>query len=236
MAEQTYEDEPNPTAELLWGMRAAPTRGPKATLSIEKIAAAAVTVADVEGIENVSMQRVAESLDFTKMSLYRHVSGKADLIAVMIEYAVGEPPNLRRVRGGWRRRLERWARSLSATWQEHPWLPGVTVGGRVMGPREMGWVESAVDALADTPLTPTERMDVVTLLSGHIRNTQALGVAGTQPWHDQRHIDLLRGQPDRFPALHELPARQTRTPQQTRDFGLRCVLDGVEKVIDAARV
>ncbi|HYJ67614.1 MAG TPA: TetR/AcrR family transcriptional regulator [Nocardioidaceae bacterium] len=233
MAEQTHDDQLNETAELLWGMRAAPTRGPKATLNVDKIAAAAVGVADAEGIDNVSMQRVAESLHFTKMSLYRHVSGKADLIAVMIELAVGEPPDLRRVRGGWRRRLERWVRSMSATWEEHPWLPGVTVGDRVMGPREMGWTESAVAALGDTPLTPTERMDVVTLLSGHIRNTQALDVAGTQPWHDRSHIDLVREHPDRFPALVDYSARQTRTPQQNRDFGLRCVLDGVEKVIDA---
>ena len=121
---------------------------------MEKIAAAAVLVADSEGIESVSMQRVAESLDFTKMSLYRHMSGKADLIAVMVEYAVGEPPDLSRVKGGWRARLERWARALSTSWEEHPWLPGVTVGARAMGPRETGWVESAVAALDGTPLSP----------------------------------------------------------------------------------
>src|SRR5262245_39144895 len=105
MAEHVSDEQLDPTAELLWGMRPAPTRGPKATLSVDKIAAAAVGVADAEGIDNVSMQRVAESLNFTKMSLYRHVAGKADLIAVMIEHAVGEPPDLSRIDGGWRRRL-----------------------------------------------------------------------------------------------------------------------------------
>ena len=235
MAEQTINDRPNQTAELLWGMRPASTRGPKATLRVDQIAVAAVGVADAEGIDNVSMQRVAESLDFTKMSLYRHLNGKADLIAVMIEQAVGEPPDLSRVRGGWRRRLEHWTRLLSATWKEHPWLPWVTVGDRMMGPREMGWVESAVAALRDTPLTPSERMDVVAMLSGQIRNSQAQEVAGTLPWHDRRHIELVRAHPDRFPALLEFSARPTRTPQQTRDFGLRCVLDGVEKAINSKR-
>ncbi len=138
MAQQDAAAAPQQTIDLLWGMRTAPSRGPKATLTIEKIAAAAVRVADADGIDAVSMQRVAESLDFTKMSLYRHVSGKADLVAVMIEHAVGDPPDLQRVKGGWRPRLERWARALSATWEEHPWLPGVTVGDRVMGPREIG--------------------------------------------------------------------------------------------------
>jgi AcrR family transcriptional regulator len=234
MAEQVREEQPQRTVELLWGMRAASSRGPKATLTVEKIAAAAVHVADTDGIDAVSMQGVAASLDFTKMSLYRHVSGKADLIAVMIELAVGEPPDLHRIKGGWRPRLERWARGLSATWEDHPWLPGVTVGDRVMGPREMGWVEAAVAALRETPLTPAERMDVITLISGHIRNTQALGDAGTQPWHDRSHRDLLRDRADQFPALHELTARRTRAPRQTRDFGLQCVLDGVEKAIRGA--
>jgi len=231
MAEQQTVDQPTRTVELLWGLRTAPSRGPKATLSVEKIAAAAVAVADAEGIDAVSMQRVGESLSFTKMSLYRHVAGKADLVAVMIEYAVGEPPDLQRGKGGWRPSLERWAKALSTTWEKHPWLPGVTVGDRVMGPREMGWVEAAVAALTDTPLSPVERMDVVTMVSGHIRNTQALDVAGTQPWHDRRHVDLLDERGDRFPALKELGSRRTRTPRRAREFGLRCLFDGVEKAI-----
>lgn len=223
------------TVELLWGLRATPSRGPKATLSVDKIAATAVRVADDEGIETVSMQRVADDLDFTKMSLYRHVASKADLVAVMIEYAVGKPPELGRVKGGWRPRLERWTRALSATWEEHPWLPGVTTGIRAMGPREMGWVEAAVSAMDDTPLSPAERMDVVTMLSGHMRNTQAVDVAGTQPWHDHTHAELLRGAADRFPALHEIATGRARTPRQTRDFGLRCLLDGLELSIAAER-
>ena len=234
MTEQLRDEQPQRTVDLLWGLRAAPSRGPKATLTVEKIAEAAVQVADTDGIDAVSMQRVAESLDFTKMSLYRHVSGKGDLVAVMIEHAVGEPPEVHRMKGGWRPRLERWARSLSSSWEEHPWLPAVTVGDRVMGPREMGWVEAAVAALGETPLSATERMDVVTLISGHIRNTQALDDAGTQPWHDRSHVELVRDRPDQFPALHEMTARRTRTPRQTRDFGLQCVLDGVEQAIRSA--
>ena len=110
MAEPSQEEQPTRTVELLWGLRAASTRGPKATLNVENIAAAAVEVADTDGIDAVSMQRVAEDLSFTKMSLYRHVAGKADLIAVMIEHAVGTPPDLRSGQG----RLAAPARTLGA--------------------------------------------------------------------------------------------------------------------------
>lgn len=228
---EAQQDEDRRALELLWGLRPASSRGPKATLTVETIALAAIEVADTDGIDAVSMQRVAESLDFTKMSLYRHVSGKAELVAVMVEHAVGEPPELQRVQGGWRPRLECWARSLSSTWDTHPWLPSVTVGHRVIGPREMTWTEVAVAALADTALAPAERMDAVTLLSGHLRNTQTSDVAGTQPWHEDGHICLVREHRERFPSLNELGAARARTPCQTRDFGLRCVLDGIENAI-----
>jgi hypothetical protein len=91
-----------------------------------------------------------------------------------------------------------------------------------------------VAALDGTPLSPIERMDVVMLMSGHLRDTQAVDVTGRQPWHDRSHLALLQEQPDRFPALLQLPARATRTPRQTRDFGMRCILDGVQQAIDAA--
>jgi AcrR family transcriptional regulator len=101
-----------PAVTLLWGGRPAPTRGPKRSLSVEQLAD--VAVADTEGIDAVSMQRVAEDLGVTKMSLYRYVAAKSELVAVMIEPAVGDPPNLSRVRGVWgvpeiRPRLVTWA-------------------------------------------------------------------------------------------------------------------------------
>ncbi|GAA3508932.1 AcrR family transcriptional regulator [Streptosporangium album] len=63
------------------------------------------------------MQRVAGDLGFTKMSLYRYVSSKADLVAVMIESAVGDPPDLSRVEGGWRARLTEFTRLLADAWK-----------------------------------------------------------------------------------------------------------------------
>jgi MFS family permease len=84
------------------------------------------------------------------MALYRYLTGKADLLAIMIEQAVDEPPDLERVRGGWRPKLEAHARSMWAVWDRHPWLPGATTGDRVTGPHEFAWTEAALGALAGT--------------------------------------------------------------------------------------
>lgn len=77
--------------EVLWGPGPRPTRGPKPALSLERIARAGIEAADSDGLAAISMQRVAERLGFTKMSLYRYVPGKAELIALMTDTAIGAP-------------------------------------------------------------------------------------------------------------------------------------------------
>src|SRR3954453_16348748 len=114
------------SVEFLWGERAQPTRGPKPALTLERIADAAVAVADAEGLAAVSMQRVAAELGKTKMSLYRYLPGKAELVALMVEQAIGEPPELRA--GGWREALTEWSELLFAAYLRHPWAVGATVG------------------------------------------------------------------------------------------------------------
>jgi AcrR family transcriptional regulator len=223
--------------DLLWGLRAPSSRGPKPALTVERIAQAAVEIADADGLAAVSMQRVASSVGFTKMALYRYVADKAELLALMIEAAAGEPPNLEGIPGGWRPKLEEWAHQLQARWQRHPWLPTITVGHRVMGPKEVGWTESAVAALAGTGLDGADRMDAVFLLSGHIRNTQSATMAGTQPWTTERTLspavtELLHAYGNRFPALIAAAGSAAgASPDNGWRFGLDRILDGLGSLI-----
>ncbi|WP_026874455.1 TetR/AcrR family transcriptional regulator [Jiangella gansuensis] len=223
------------TIALLWGLREGPTRGPKPLLSLERIARTAVQVADAEGIGAVSMQRVAQELDFTKMSLYRYVAGKDELVAAMIDVAVGAPPDPATMAGsdtGWRARIEAWVRLLAETWEAHPWLPWATMGDRVMGPNEVGWTEAAQAILRDSGLLPAERTGLARLLGGHIRTTLSTATAGTQPWASTQQAAILREYGDRFPALMELADGDgDLLAGADREFGLRIILDGVEKLL-----
>ncbi|SEG91608.1 regulatory protein, tetR family [Nonomuraea solani] len=229
----------NGIVDLLWGQLGKQPAPARPSLSLPAIVAAATAIADAEGIDGVSMQRVAGDLGFTKMSLYRYVSSKADLVAVMVESAVGAPPDLSRVEGGWRERLLEFSRLLAAVWQRHPWLPWATLGERVMGPREVGWVEAAVGALDGTGLSGGERMDAVFLLFGHLRNTESLTTSGTQPWtSDRRPSDAFARILDRhgatFPALAAAIGDLGDAPHDNgRAFGLACILDGLTARIDA---
>ncbi|MEV4575623.1 TetR/AcrR family transcriptional regulator [Nonomuraea jabiensis] len=227
---------PTPNASrLLWSQPRSPGRRPP--LSLEKIARTAIDIADAEGLDAVSMQRIAADLGFTKMSLYRHVANKAELLAVMIDMAVGDPPAVSAVSGGWRPRMEHLLQALTETWSRHPWLPGATMGERPMGPNEAAWTDRAVQALSGTGLGGDERLAAAFILFGHIRNTQSMTTAGTQPWASGGHFDatlteLLHSRRDDFPALAEaISGGADALTDNGRRFGLDRILDGLAALI-----
>src|SRR5580692_11392634 len=124
MAEAT-SGEPGPRPlppglDLLWGRRERGKRGPRPGLSADAIVNAAIRLADAEGLDAVSMARVAAELGFTTMSLYRYVANKDELLQLMWNASTlgaedlapgslapgGE--GLAAGEGGWRDRLRRW--------------------------------------------------------------------------------------------------------------------------------
>ena len=86
----------------------------------EKIAAAALAIADKEGFAAVSMRRVAQELKVGTMSLYYYVKAKDDLIAAMDDALMGEAllPSLPK---DWRRAMMEIAKRTHAVFIRHPW-------------------------------------------------------------------------------------------------------------------
>ncbi|MFF0445899.1 TetR/AcrR family transcriptional regulator [Streptomyces sp. NPDC004609] len=224
---------------LLWGPHPRPARGPRPTLDLERIARAGIEIADSAGLADVSMQRVAAQLGVTKMALYRYVPGKAELVALMVETAIGPYPAAKAGRGGWREQLEEWARQLIDVFHRHSWVLDATVGPRITGPGELSWLERAVSALDGTGLSGTERMDAAVLLVGHVRGitqqARAAGPAGNSEAQLGALLGgLMREHGERFPALAAALASAARTGGQDQawEFGLQRILDGLAALID----
>jgi len=220
--------------ELLWGERGGPRRGPRPTLTVGDLARVGIELADAEGLAAVTMQRVAEALGVTKMATYRYVPGKDELVALMADTAIGEPPSLDDIEGGWRPKLRAWTLAMFERMRAHPWALSATTGPRVTGPNELGWVERALAALDGVTLNGGQMLDVVVTLTGHIRtiveqtadNSEEKIVAG---W-----AAVLESRADRFP--HVVAALRSAARHDSRDqgleFGLDRILDGVELYLD----
>ncbi|MFD0265088.1 TetR/AcrR family transcriptional regulator [Streptomyces sp. NPDC127106] len=224
---------------LLWGPHPKRARGPRPTLDLERIARAGIELADAEGLAEVSMQRVAAHLGVTKMALYRYVPGKAELVALMADTAIGPCPVPEVPSGGWRGQLEEWAHRLAEGFARHPWVLEATVGPRVMGPAELSWLERAVAALDGTGLNGAERMDAAVLLAGHLRTltqqARAAGPAGNPEAQLGALLgELMQAHGDRFPAVTAAlaSAAESNGQDQAWEFGLQRILDGLAALVD----
>jgi AcrR family transcriptional regulator len=231
---------PPTTLDLLWGTQQRPRRGPKPSLSLERIVTEAIALADAEGLANLSMQHLAERLGCAKMALYRHVPGKAELVALMVDAAIGDPPRppARTAPGEqpWRAVLRLWATTISRRYRAHPWAIEATAGARPIGPNELAWLETALAGLAGTGLTGAERLDTVVLLNGHVRSLVQVTPAGQEDLEKQiaRQVGaILPANPDRYPQV--LAAFSDSSPPARRDdalhFGIDRILDGLAALI-----
>ncbi len=217
------------TAEFLWQERAKPTRGPKPALTLDQIVDAAIAIADAEGLAAVSMQRVAADLGYTKMSLYRYLPGKAELVAAMLERGIGEPPELPAT--GWREALTAWAEALLARYAGHAWALEATAGYRAVGPHEFGWMERAL-AVLPAGLTGAERLDVAATVAGHVRMVAAQADGGESALAAAIGL-VLREHADRYPAVAAAMSDVIEHGGSDRafQFGLERILDGLEVLI-----
>ncbi|MFI1461061.1 TetR/AcrR family transcriptional regulator [Nocardia carnea] len=229
--------------EMLWGTDRRPTRGPKPTLTRAAIVSAAVELADAEGLAAVSMQKLADRLGYTKMSLYRHVPGKAELTALMTEAALAGLPELDTSgTPAWRAGLRSWALLSFERYRRHPWVMELLAGTRPMGPNELGWTESALEVMADIELTGPELLDTLVVLNGHVRSLaqQLMGPATGEKELTTTMSAALESAGDRFPRLIAAisdpaeasePGDRPHRRDAALEFGIERILDGVAALL-----
>jgi AcrR family transcriptional regulator len=229
-----------------WGKRDRPARGPKPALSLARIVDAAMTLASSEGLDAVSMGRVAAVLGASPMSLYRYVAAKDELLELMLDAAVGSAPQ-HDESIGWRAGLTQWALAVRAALRRRPWAVQIRLHGPPITPNQIGWLEHALRHLRDTGLAEGEKLASVLLVSGLVWRDTALAIdiesaqAADDKWIQiaieygstlSRLID-----PERYPAVSQMVAsgifNEPGDPDYEFNYGLERILDGIEVLITA---
>ncbi|MDG4821160.1 TetR/AcrR family transcriptional regulator [Asanoa sp. WMMD1127] len=241
-----------PGVDVLWGRREPAKRGPRPNLSVEQIVDAAIDIASTEGLGPLSMNRVAEKLGKSAMSLYRYVRSKDELLQLMTDVSAlkAAPPEPDESLG-WRPNLERWAYALVGLYRSHNWVLHVPLGPTPpIGPGQLTWLDRALACLRRTQLPAEVQIGVVMLLltfiRGQVRMTQEINLEA---------VDLGSGQPtygemvrmvvdkERLPDLARLvddgvfDGPDTGITEQEFDlevqFGFMMIFDGIERLIAA---
>lgn len=220
---------------LLWRRAPRPSRGPKPGLSLERIVATAVALADAEGLEALSMKRLATELDSGVMSLYRYVPGKDELVGLMYDLACGTPPE---IPDGmpWREALTRCARAMREIFRVHPWSLPVSTQSHVIGPNEAAWVEAQLRAISGLRVPVERRLPLILIVSGFVRGAVAPEISARDGGGLQFAFMERSESRQRFPVLAEtistLPGLLLDGEDRFFGFGLERVLDGIAAEFD----
>ncbi len=240
-----------PGLDVLWGRRGRGQRGPKPALSIDAIVAAAIRVADAEGLDAVSMARVAQEVGFTTMSLYRYVTNKDELLQLMWNASAQGAEELVLEGKGWRQRLRAWAIVQRDMIDRHPWITQLPMAAPPLAPNSLTFVERGLETLDDTAISDADKLRVIGLISSYTLSearmahdaarAAAHAPADVTAWSFET---LLRELVDEqhYPRLHRIawsaeigPAPSGFDESEEFGFGLDRILDGVQALVDRAK-
>lgn len=246
--EYSGKGDPARSLALLWRTSERASRKGKPDLSVDRIVRAAIEVADAEGLQALSMRRVAEKLGVGTMSLYTYVPGKPELLDVMLDTVYGETARPEEVPGGWRGRLEVIARENWGLYLRHPWLLQVAASRPVLGPNVTAKYDYELRAVDGIGLTDVEMDSVITLVTGFVHGTargaveaaqaeSRTGLSDEQWWAAHAPFFSRIADVQRFPTAARVGQATGEalgaaySAEHAFEFGLQRVLDGIEALV-----
>ncbi|MEO3875181.1 TetR/AcrR family transcriptional regulator [Nonomuraea sp. B12E4] len=245
------EREVSASLRRLWRLPAGSHRGRPAGLDVDRVIGTALELADRDGLAGATLPKVAEALGVTKMSLYRYVGSKDELLDLMSDLAIGPPPEISE-RDGWRAGMQQWILANRQVYERHPWLAHLPISGPPRGPHAIGWMDAMLCALRGTGLDWRAKVGVLNLIGGYVRTASAqerqlaqgrqeIGLDQTQSEQDYGRALAELVEPGHYPEAAKLFASDVfRSPlHQGTDgsfrFGVELILNGIDTLITATR-
>jgi AcrR family transcriptional regulator len=150
----------------IWDLPARGRRGPKQRHDRATIAALAVEIADADGLDALTMRRVARALGIPTMSLYTYVPTRDHLAQLVIDHLAGEftypavpvPAKRAAVLD-----LARQGRDIA---RSHPWIPGLLNRPSPLGPNRLRYLDYFLGLLSDSGLDTGAKMEILALIGG----------------------------------------------------------------------
>lgn len=200
---------------------------------------AAIELADSEGIDSLSMRRLAQQFGVDPMSLYNHVRNKEDLLEGMVEMVVGEiEPSA--LGADWQSNLRQTVMAARVTLLRHPWAKGVIESRATPGPTTLRYMDGVLGILRDGGFSIALSHHAL-----HVLGSRVLGFS--QDLFDDS--GSVRPDPDvaaaqarqlavAFPRLGELALASSHEgglggcdDDLEFAFGLDLILDGLERAL-----
>jgi AcrR family transcriptional regulator len=208
------------SAPSIWMRPERAATGRPAQRSRAEITTAAIEIADREGLDAVSMRRVAAELGTGAASLYRYVETREELLDLMTD-AVGAEYTFPAPGTDWLADLVAIGEQSRAILRRHPWLPGLSITRPVIGPNGIALLEHFLTVLAQHPADIATKMEAFALLNGITAAVVLHELAGGSQLQERNvaylHHAAASGE---HPRLTALLSKQPSAPPEPGDrFG-----------------
>lgn len=226
--------------QLLWEGEPEAARGPKRSLRLEQIVAEAVEIADAEGLDAVSMRRLARELGVGTMSLYRYVPDKNVLLNLMINdvFALTNRSQVG-IDKDWREALRERAYADRELYRRHFWLASINWTRPVIGPNLIDSMEHLLDGMTDLPLTDKEKTMLLSSLDAYVLGAvrqeiqscvaaHEAGLTDNEFWYTQLPYLERAMESGRYPVMAQMDEDTWDGGwEQTFEMGIAFILDGI---------
>ena len=209
----------------------------------ERILRAAISLADRDGIESLSMRTLGHKLGVEAMSLYNHVRNKVDMLDGMVDVVFGEidlPAN----GVGWQMAMRKRAISTRQALLRHPWAIGLMESRATPGPATLRHHDAVLGSLRKAGFSIDMAAHTYSILDGYIYGftlteltlpfSTSEGTAGVAEIAGNIMVGF---QPGEFPHLAEMAVDRAMKPGYNYgdefEYGLDLILDGIKRAQDS---
>ena len=217
-----------------------PTLRPRAPLSRDRVLRAALALADSGGIDSLTMRKLGQELGVEAMSLYNHVANKDDILDGVVDLVFAEI-ELPSGRADWRSAMRKRAVSAHETLLRHPWATSLMQSRTTPGPATMRHHDSVLGSLRGAGFTLVNAAHAFSVIDGYVYGfaLQQINI----PLQSREQVaqvgeGILRQLAGDYPHLAEMITEHAMRPgydyAQEFEFGLDLILDGLDRLRDAA--
>ena len=218
---------------LIWERE--PYQPKRQALSVERVVNASVAIADAEGLDALSMRRVAAELSTGTTTLYRYVDSRDDLLDLMADAVHDDHAPLT---GDWRADLDAYAHHERALWLRHTWLAPLLATRPLLGPNWLRGLEHALSAAAPLTSDIADAASAVGLIRDYVRGAVMRELAEKQT---QRRTGQTEEQwraavapylrkvveSGAYPQVSRMTDALDPSPAEQFSYGLRRILAGI---------
>jgi AcrR family transcriptional regulator len=211
-----------------------PARRRRVPVTRERALETAMRLADAEGLEALTMRRLAKELGVEAMSLYHHVANKDDILDGMADIVFSEI-DLPSHEVDWQTAMRQRAGSLRDALLRHPWALSILESRSSPGPATLRHHDAVLGRCRAAGFSVAMSAHAFSLIDSFVYGFVLQEI--TLPFQDDNvevKVEEIIGQlsPDQYPHLTELTVEHILQEGYSYgaefDFGLNLVLAGLE--------